>query len=305
MTEDTRLLDREALRREVEKGARLKDALTSLASEAREKIIFSYTGAGGVAAWIAYWFVKQLAPGVSVEIQPGDALAFHVLAYRESRDEYSPASDTTVYLFVGPGGENQSIMVRDASLYTGARLAIISPRLPPLLRDRLGEEPRLLELDGVYTILAPIAAALLALEIGESRGYSGTRVKRVEREVLTLTEVLDDLLERFSDTARRAAECRSVECTVIYTPTMRSAAILHSLLYGSRPLGVQDALAAFMGGVGGRVLLMYTRGDADAVREVRFRALSRGASLVEVVMPTDPLTAPIYTILVLHARSVD
>ncbi len=304
--EEAGRLDREALKREVERGLELGRRVSRLAGETRARIILSYTGAGGVAAWTAYWILKQLAPGVQTEIQPGDALALHVLAYRESGDELSPASDTTIFLFVGPGGENQSIMVRDAAVYTGAQLVILAPRLPPLLRDRLGDEPLVEEVEGVYTIVAPIAAAILAATIAKTRGYSSIRVKRVAEEASTLTEVIDELLDRFAVAARAVRECRGPSCTCIYTPTMRSAALLHSHLYGSRPLGVQEALSLPRQGLAQRILLFYTSGDADAVREVRFRALTGGSRVDELLLPTDPLTAPLYAILVVHyGHSVD
>ena len=299
-------LGREELREAVgEAEVYARRAAEEAAREARERIVIAYASLGEVAAWTAYWVLREVAPQAPVEIYSADALAFHVLAYRRSRrEEWSVASDTTVYLFAGPGGENQAVFVRDAAVNTGAGLVVVAAGLPPVIEERLGEEPLLVTPPGVYTLSSTIFAARLAALLVERLAERNVRVERVSEETGSVAPVVDELLERHGDEARRVFGCKG--CVYAHTATLRGPAALASLLNGGRRMEVQEALAAVAaGGLHGPLRLIYTEADEDAVRELRFKALMAGVDVAELRLRTDPVTAPIYATILAHARLED
>ncbi len=271
--------------------------------ELRDRIVIAYSGLGEAAAWTAYWIIREVAPQAPLEIYPADALAFHVLAYRRSRrDEYSVASDTTVYLFAGPGGENQAVFVRDAAVNTGAALVVVSHRLPPVIEQRLGEEVLLVNPPGVYTLSSTILAARLAALIVERLAERNVRVERVLDESGSLADVVDDLVERHGVDAARVYGCSG--CAYIHTATMRAPAALAAWMTGGRRLDVQEALGFLASGwPGGEARLIYTEADEDAVREVRFRLMTGGVGFAELRLRTDPVTAPVYAVILAHLEA--
>ena len=296
-------LSRDELRRVVKEAEDYaRSTAEEAAREARERIVVSYASLGEVAAWTAYWVLREVAPQAPVEIYSADALAFHVLAYRRSRrEEWSVASDTTVYLFVGPGGENQAVFVRDAAVNTGAGLVVIASSLPPVVEERLGEEPLLVTPPGVYTLSSTIFAARLAALLVERLAERNVRVERVSEETGSIASVVDELLERHGDEARRVFKCKA--CIYAHTATLRGPATLASLLSGGVRMEVQEALAAVAAGLLKSPLrLMYTEADEDAIRELRFKALMRGVDVAELRLRTDPVTAPIYATILAHAQ---
>ena len=299
-------LGREELRKAVEEAEDYaRRAAEEAAREARERIVIAYASLGEVAAWTAYWVLREVAPQAPVEIYSADALAFHVLAYRRSRrEEWSVASDTTVYLFVGPGGENQAVFVRDAAVNTGAGLVIVASSLPPVIEERLGEEPLLVTPPGVYTLSSTIFAARLAALLVERLAERNVRVERVSEETGSVAPVVDELLEKHGDEARRVFNCKG--CIYTHTATLRGPAALASLLSGGRRVDVQEALAAVAAGrLEGSLRIMYTEADEDAIRELRFRALMAGVDVAELRLRTDPVTAPVYATILAHARLED
>ncbi len=295
-------LDRSELKRRVAEAEGYASRVAGeVASEARERVVISYTGSGDIPAYTAYWILREVAPTAPVEIYPGDALAFHILAYRRSgRDEYSVASDTTIILFAGPGGENQLLLVRDAAVHTGAGLVVVAPRLPPLIEERLGPEPLLVEPPDPYPLGATILAARVAAVLAARMGERNVRVERVGRETGDVASIVDDLLERHGGDAERVAGCHS--CVYTHTPTMRGPALLAARMSGGFAVGVQELLGYLAAGGSTRgVALLYTSADEDVVRELRFKCMSRGASIVELRMATDPVTAPLYATILLYA----
>ncbi len=299
-------LGRDELKRVVEEAERYASrAAGEAAREARERIVFAYSSLGEVAAWTAYWVLREVAPQAPVEIYSADALAFHVLAYRRSRrEEWSVASDTTVYLFVGPGGENQAVFVRDAAVNTGAGLVVVASSLPPVIEERLGEEPLLVTPPGVYTLSATIFAARLAALLVERLAERNVRVERVAEETGSIAPVVDELLERHGDEARRVFGCKG--CVYAHTATLRGPAAFAALASGGVRLDVQEALAAIAsGGLRGALRIIYTEADEDAIRELRFRALTSGLEVAELRLRTDPVTAPVYAMILAHARLED
>ncbi|WP_048191962.1 hypothetical protein [Pyrolobus fumarii] len=290
--------------------ARVKEAedyasrvVDEMLKEARERIILAFASMGDTPAWIAYWMLREVAPTAPVEIYEGDALAFHILAYRRSKkDEYGIASDTTIYAFVGPGGENQLVFIRDAALHTGAALVVITPKLPPIIEERLGPEPLLVEPPGPYPLSASILAARLAAGLVEKLAERNVRVERVTGEARDLRSVVRELVEKHGADASRVLECKG-SCATVYTPTLKGPAMLASRINGSRPLSVQEMLALIAAGTNfDKVSLMYTTTDEDVVREVRFKSMTSGASLAELRLQTDPVTAPLYATMLLYAR---
>ncbi len=287
------------VKRGEEEASRIVDAVLG---EIRERLIISYTGVGSIAAYTMYWILREVAPQTSVELYSGDALAFHVLAYRRSRrDEYSVASDTSVVLFAGPGGENQLLLVRDAALYTGAGLIVVSHRLPPVVEQRLGGEPLLVELEPPYPLYATILAARLGAVLASRRGERNVRVERVSRETADVSSVVRELVERHGADAERLLTCRP--CIYAYTPTMTGPARLAAIMTRSVSMGVQECLSALSWGVDVKGLaLLYTSADEDAVRELRFKAMTSGLDIRELKLGTDPVTAPLYATILLYAR---
>jgi hypothetical protein len=279
---------------------RIRDAIAS----GEEKVVYAaYAGHSYArAAAIAYYrALRQLAQSM-VGLETVEALIYHTLAYREE--------SSTILLFAEPGTENMIGRLADAARYTGAKVAIVAPPLPPILKARV-EDEALVEVNDPDPALAYIVSSVrLAAETAAKLSGVKLRVERLRAEMEKLEPIVDELIARYKGELEQISGIKKgARVAVVYTPTMEPPAILLGEALRARgPTTItptSSALSRMTAHKSGwdSVVILSTDVEADSIRELQFK-MSVTANVkhsIRVNLRTDPLTAPVYaSILVKH-----
>ncbi|MEM3988692.1 MAG: hypothetical protein QXZ22_08890, partial [Sulfolobales archaeon] len=128
------------------------------------------------------------------------------------------------------------------------------------------------------------------------------RTKRIKEECLTLAEVADDLIERYDRELKAVREALSEPYLITYTPTLEPAAELASLaLSKSVAIAVEVPISyLYVGKISSKVLAFTTDVEVYTVRYYFNKIVEKGGTISEVRLRTDPLTAPLYALLLLY-----
>lgn len=250
------------------------------------------------AAHLFYWILRQLTDK-TIYIQPIEAFLYHTLAYHEET--------SLLVLFAEPGAENIIARTADAARITETRFVIVSTPLPDIIAARIGKE-NLIEVISQrpsvhYMLLAAKSAAYLAEKFSGIR----IRVNRLLNELSDISYVYDSLINRYKQfindfvEAVKAGKELSVYASTTMLPT---AYILSGYIHrvnvypvSSLPVHMTARL------LHGTVLAMLTDVEADILKEARFKLsmyAPKDARILELALHTDPLTAPLYGLLVVE-----
>jgi len=170
-----------------------------------------------------------------------------------------------------------------ASRLLGVRTLAVTQRLSEQVR-RVLEGVELIELEAEVLHLAALIASV---RIGASLG-SAARVERLQRETVFST-VVDELGERYAHEVEALRE----GYTLIASPSMESLAEF------LRVRGLTAFTIAEAGGIKSieRALIAYTSSEEHEVTDTVIRLRASGKQLKTLRLNTDPLTAPIYGII--------
>lgn len=285
------------------------EGLGFLEPASRLYVAFLGDGYGEAAAYLAYWFIRVLAPNFYVEVHPGEDLTYHVFAYQEE----GLAAGTRAVVFAEEGVENALARLADAARLTNTRLLIVSPPTPPPVEARLGK-PHVRVLLGSNAVLeALFYAAKLGFELGKRKGVKSFRIDRLGGEIGNCAEVVEELVEKYRGFTE-AVKGINGDVIVAYTPTMRPAAVLLKSYFEARSITASTTtIAGLIGRLSTRrvpqnIVLLYTGVEEDSIREARFKASMtiqpRQPRLIELHVKTDPLTAPIYASILVYSLAM-
>lgn len=253
------------------------------------------------AAGLLYWPLRQLTEK-DVHLDPAESLSYHVLAYRDT--------EAAAIAFFEPGSENTLARLSEASRLTGTRLLAVAPPLPPPVEDRVTSQgTELVVVEGLPLVTAYLLlAAKLAAEAAKRLGGIELRRKRIVNEYSNISVVYDELLAEAKEELGKIAAAAETVDIVAYTPTMEPAAAIASLAIavkrGSPPatMTLTDALSTIAHGLKPRTLLVLaTTAEQDLLREAKFKLsfTAQQTRLTQLVIGTDPLTAPLYASIAL------
>ncbi len=278
-----------------------KDTVLELvrrSTDGRRQVIVSSVGVFGSAGRYLTYLLNSLTGVSAFYVEPHE-LMYYVVPYDEGRE-------IDVLLVVTPGGANDLYMLLDQLILTGHRVALVSEPLPEVIKRRLGG------VDAVEVSWSSMGLLKLLVLLAYSVSSVGrrelhARARRIREECLSLAEVADELVERYDEELRVIREALSEPYVVTYTPTLEPAAelVASGLSKGLAVVaGVQRAYL-YVGKIFSKVLAFTTDVEVHALRYHLNRVIERGATVSEVRLRTDPLTAPLYALLlVYHAAAV-
>ncbi len=286
--------------RGLEEWAERNNSVVAGFVEESERLAITYTGLGIVPARIFSSYLYVLSPNKNIISGCIDTVTYHIAPYTE---------DTRVILFAEKGVENSVIRLVDTVYYTGNKLLIISPPPAEYIRKRL-KNTILIEAPGEDTILAE---TLLAVRAGYSVAlkYKGRedrelRFNRLRIEVADFSSIIDELKTIYSielDTIKTSIEHIDL---ITYTPTMEPVAHRLQALIASKTgnpppiVDITRALRLLEDLKIKTMLLFSTSVEEYSVRELLFRSRAKRIEVIELKIKTDPLTAPVYGLLLVE-----
>ncbi|MCX8184180.1 MAG: hypothetical protein N3E43_00235 [Sulfolobales archaeon] len=221
-------------------------------------------------------------------------LTYYVAPYDEGRE-------LDVLLFSTPEGLNDLYVLLDQLVLTGHRVSLISEPLPEILKrkyegvDRVEIELGEMGLLKLLSILTYVTSSL-------SRRDLRRRADKIKEECLSLAEVADEFIERYEREIKTVREALSEFYVVTYTPTLEPAAEMFSLgLSDGRALMADISTVYFyVGRVSSKILAFTTDVEVYTYRYYFNRVVEKGGRVEEVRLKTDPLTAPLYALMLLY-----
>ena len=297
------------VRRQVELALAICEKLTDTLENVGGSTVV-YAGYAGYsyarAAAITYYRALRQLAQLNANIEAVEALTYHVLAYREE--------GSIILLFAEPGTENMLGRIADAARYTGAKLTIVSPPLPPILKVWINEN-HLVEVNEEDPTLAYMIASLrLAARTASKASGVKLRIDRLKSEMEDLDSIVEDLILKYRGELEQLARIREgANIAITFTPTMEPPAIILGRVLQEKGFASLMPISSMLSYLATKskpwdyVVVLSTDVEADSVRELQFKLsmTSKPPSIVRINLRTDPLTAPVYaTILAKHAEKI-
>lgn len=263
------------------------------AIEDRRYVLVTSTGVfKGLGKYLAQ-LVNSLTSSSAYYVEPYE-LTYYIAPYDESREMDAVVTAT-------PDGYSDLYILLDQLVLTGHRVTVLSGALPEQLRGRFSHVD-IVEVPWDELGLLKLAQLVAYSVASLSRGDLRRRARRVLDECTSLHVVADELVERYREELGTLRSTLVRPHVVTYTPTMEVAAQL--LAYGSdRSLAVLADLPsvhAYLRRVSKDVVAFTTDVEVYSLRYHLNRVVELGGRVVELRLRTDPLTAPLYALILVY-----
>ena len=268
--------------------------LKTFIKETGRKLILTYAGPHTSPARYTSLVLSSLTAVNSDWMHPQD-LMYYTAPYDEGQE-------AGVIIFASDAGLNTLVMLIEQLVWTGHKVMVITQHeLPDIISFRIPENAVTINLntdDWLLTTHVLIARAIA--EFGEAKGI---RLERLGKESSSIKPVIKDLLEEYMDTLNRIREFMRTPTVVTASPTMWGAA--EAIAYSNRTRTgrylVEPEAVPQVSVFTGKVLIISTDVEEYSLKQIKSLPLSTSVKVEEVRLHTDPLTAPIYGIILARA----
>lgn len=262
-------------------------------SEGGRSIIVSSVGTFKSAGKYLAHLMNSLSRVSTFYVQPHE-LMYYVAPYDEGREP-------DILLVATPGGVNDLYLLLDQLVLTGHRVALVTEPLPEFMKLKYGsvdlaEVP--LGRMGLLKLLAVLAYSASRV----AKEELSRRAERIASECLSIGQVADELVEMYREELKAIKDVFLEPHIVTYTPTMEPAAEMVSLGYGKSLAIMADISSAhlYVDRFARKVIAFTTDVEIYTVRYYLSKIAEKGGKTSEVRIRTDPLTAPLYALLLLY-----
>lgn len=250
------------------------------------ELIITYTSLGYAAASTLYWLITTLNPSKQPILHDSDTVSLYRLIYRR---------EATIIHFNTKADDPSLIRLGDTSRWSGGRIYIVTPKPPETINALLRGASRIIVPCTPSEIECCLYEVLLAHYTGlKLCNVSGKRVDRLRKFVNEgFSIVLEELITNYKDTISRVLSEREiiVSSTGFLEPTS------YILVKALRNKGVKASytpLNMLEPRRDDNILLLISSVEDHVAKEKKFKALTRGARILELRFNLDPLEIPIY-----------
>jgi len=278
-------------------ASRLSPYIGKILSFLREgnEVVITYTGMYSSPATYLYILLKSLTTLNAYLVEP-ELLTYYIAPYGEERGYRAVVINSE-------GGEGALMRVLDQLNYTGYDVMLLTyNHMPEVIKSKVSDE-RLLKLPSSDMLLYH---TVLGLTVAEYLQRSGVRGFRLWDELSNLKPVVSDLLLTYCEKLGEIKEFIQEPFLITSTPTM--VGVAESITYSHSitvphylvPLNVVRYYVKYIN----RVLIVSTDVEEYSLKEVKGLGLTGAVRLAELRVRTDPLTAPIYGLIISKALAL-
>lgn len=291
--------------REAERWAKEnKDKLVEFALR-HKRLAVTYTGLSIIASKIFSHTLRTLIPSSSIIDACIDALTYHVVPYTENLG---------IMVFTEKGTENSLIRLLDSTYYTGNNVLLITPTPVQIVKSKLRGQG-LIVVDIRDKLLGEVLlASISSYEVAKRlrrKEQGKLRFNRLGIEVHDYASIVDELISMYRLQLEELKENIDEISLIAYTPTMEPVAYLVQKLLLERKkrlvplLELTRTISLLDEKLLERrlVLLFSTTVEEYSVKELLFKSMASKARVLELKIRTDPLTAPVYGLILLLSLS--
>jgi len=277
------------VREAVERGRRASETLRQFLEDAQAVTI---TSAGPYVGQSTYAASVMSSLGMNAVAVDDLMLNYYVAPYDEGREE-------PVIIFVSPTGLTELNILLDQLRWTGHKVAVVAPTpLPEVIKAKL---------TGVtFVDLGPgrgpwLLASLVTVALAGSGLGKGPEVRRsrLSEEAATLEDVVEDLLSHYEEVLNELSSFVREAHVVTATPTLWAVAeaLTYSRELRSRRVLVRPSAVSEVVRFINKVLIVQTDVEEYSLRHIKSLSLTAATKFAELRIRTDPLTAPLYGLI--------
>jgi len=253
-------------------------------------VLATYTGSYSSPAIYLTLSLRTLSK-TSSALFNAQELMYYIAPYDEGRE-------AAVIIFNSPDGLGELSMLIDQLRCTGHEYAIVTPiKLPRIVYERVRKE-HVVEVgeEGFWLLRVFIA---IGEAVSKHLQRRGVRAERLWRELASLEPVVKDLVSCYKGVIEKVMQFLTMPSIVTATPTMW--AVAEHLVYsrGIKPVRIlarPSTVRNFIRFIN-RVLIISTDVEEYSLKEIKGLAVTAATAIEELKVRTDPLTAPIYGLI--------
>jgi len=277
-------------------GVNLEDESTCIAEfiSGGSNVILTYTGSYSSPATYMTLLLRSLTK-VNANFFSPKELTYYVVPYDEGRE-------ARILIYSSIDGLSELNILMDQLRLTGHEFIVITPTaLPNILSCKIPKERIIvLNLEGKDRYWPLLAHIVSGLAIARLMNMKGVRVSRVWNELSNLVPIIDSLVSYYEGVIEDIVDFLSQPLLITSTPTMM--AVAEYLAY-SRDIRVKRFLVNAEGVRNfvrfiNRLLIIETDVEEYSMKEIKGLVLTAASEIKELKFKTDPLTAPIYGLII-------
>lgn len=261
-------------------------------------VAFAGSSYAQASAHLFHWILRQLTEK-TIYIGPVEAFLYHTLAYHDE--------PSLILLFAEPGSENIIARTADAARITGTEFLVVTQPLPDIIAERVGRENLVEVASPRPSIHYVLVAAKSAARLAEMFSSIRVRVERLSNELSNISSIYESLIDKYSDVIPVIAEmiAKKERIDLYASTTMLPPAYILAGYTNKAGVYPISSLPVHVTSkqLHSNVIALLTDIEADILKEVKFKVsmyMPGNSHIVEFIVHTDPLTAPIYGSLVVE-----
>jgi len=257
-------------------------------------VILTYTGSYSSPATYMTLLLRSITK-INASLFTPKELTYYIVPYNEGRE-------ARVLIYSSIDGLSELNILMDQLRLTGHEFIVVTPTtLPNILSCKMPKEKIiLLNLEGKERYWPLLAHIVSGLAIAKLMNVKGVRANRIWNELNNIALIIDSLVSYYEDIVEDIVEFLSRPLLITATPTMK--AVAEYLAYShdirvKRFLVNAEGVRNFVRFIN-RLLIIETEVEEYSMKEIKGLALTTASEIRELKFKTDPLTAPIYGLII-------
>ena len=274
-----------------------KTLMSFIGSSSRDIIV---TNAGSFASPARFLVLclRNMTSRNAIYFTPQE-LMYYVVPYDEDRE-------SDIIIFAAPDGLNALNLLIDQVRWTGHRICAIvaSDSLPQVIKYKLSNDSVVYLKNTAKSISWLLQThVLVGIAVTNFIDRKGVRGERLWNELTSISVAINDMLEHYLDDLLSIKEFMATPHLITASPTMWAVAeylAYSNTLKTQRFLAMPYEVKNFIRFVN-RILLITTDVEEYSMKELKGLTITAATEFKELKIKTDPLTAPIYGLILARA----
>jgi hypothetical protein len=261
----------------------------------RNTLIVTYAGSFSSPAKYLALALRNLTEK-EVSIFWPQELTYYIAPYDEGRE-------AGIIVFTSPDGISSLNILLDQLRWTGHDVLIISSvSIPKVMKHKVSDE-KFIDLTQYTSDWLLLTHVIIGRAVAQFLQMKGIRGERLWKELTDLEPAVNDLLDYYSSEILRAKDFISQPHIMTTSPTMwcvgeylAFSRVISTPRYLVKPSEIRNYIRHI-----NRIFMVTTDVEEFSMKEVKGLALTAATKIYELRLRTDPLTAPIYGLILAKA----
>ena len=256
------------------------------------RLIVTFTGSFSSPARYLTLILRNLSRLEANFFNPQE-LTYYIAPYDEGRE-------SSIIIFNSSDGLTSLNILLDQLRWTGHRLLLISASpLIKSIKHKVASDNLIVMGEEAYESWLLWSHLIVGKAVAKAIGGRGIRVERVISELSTLKPVIRDLVSQYLDHLIKLKEFMASPVILTASPTLWGVGeylTFSRRIQGQRYLVRPEHVKSYVRFIN-KILLISTDVEEYSMKEIKGLSLITATKIEELRLKTDPLTAPIYGLI--------